>query len=269
MISLQVGHGLDRDGYIMSDVALDKIDQAYDPSIKESVEKLEKLFPLQCHSVYVYGSVARGEAVAVKSDLDLLVIFNRRLSTEELVELKKLAKALSQKYHSLVRDVGIGHTNYDYVVDPVNYYEQAFLKVLCVCVHGEDLRERFGPYKLTSEIAISFNGDISEVLDRTISRLEAASEEDFKTLVQSFSRKLIRTYYSMVMVRSQIWSTRLEEQSEVFINYFHHKEPIIRTLQSWIEDPPTNRELVLELFQREGKWVTENFEREARFSSTT
>lgn len=269
MKSLQAGYGLDRDGYIMSDVALDKFNNAYFPSIRESVEKLEKLFPHLCHSVYVYGSVARGEAVSVKSDLDLLVIFNGTLSTEELVELKKLTKALSQKYHYLVRDVGIAHINYDYVVDPANYYEQAFLKVLCVCVHGEDLRERFGHYKLTSEIAISFNGDISEVLARTISRFEAASKEEFKTLVKNFSRKLIRTYYSMVMVRSQIWSTRLQEQSEVFINYFHHKEPIILTLQRWIEEPPTNQESVIELFQREGKWVTENFESEARISSIT
>ncbi|WP_025028957.1 nucleotidyltransferase family protein [Caldalkalibacillus mannanilyticus] len=269
MKSLQAGYGLDRNGYIMSDVALDKIDNAYFPSIRESVEKLERLFPHLCHSVYVYGSVARGEAVAVKSDLDLLAIFNRKLSAEELVELKKLTGVLSQKYHSLVRDIGIAHINYDYVVDPANYYEQAFLRELCVCIHGEDLRERFGPYKLTSEIAISFNGDISEVLARTMSRFEGASGEEYKTLVKSFSRKLIRTYYSMVMVRSQIWSTRLHEQSEVIIKYFHHKEPIIRTLQRWIEEPPTNQELVLKLFLREGKWVTENFESEARISSIT
>lgn len=269
MKSLQTGYGLDRDGYIVSDVAFDKIDNAYFPSIRESVGKLEKLFPHLCHSVYVYGSVARGEAVALKSDLDLLVIFNRTLNTEELVEFKKLTKTLTQKYHHLVREVGIAQINYDYVVDPANYYEQAFLKELCVCVFGEDLRERFGPYKLTSEIAISFNGDIREVFARTINRFEAASKEEYETLVKSFSRKLIRTFYSMVMARSQIWSTRLDEQCEVIINFFHHKEHIIRTLQRWQEEPPTNRESVLELFQREGKWVTDNFESEARISSIT
>lgn len=267
MGSLQAGYGLDSDGYIISDVALEKIDNAYFPCIRECVEKLKGLFPHLVHSVYVYGSVARGEAVAVKSDLDLLVMFNGTLSAEELAELKTLTKALSRNYHSLVRDVGIAVANYDYAVDPANYFEQAFLKELCVCVHGEDLRERFGPYKLTSEIAISFNGDIREVLSRTISRLQAASEEEFKTLLQGFVRKIIRTYYSMVMVRSQIWSTRLHEQSEVFIHYFQHKEPIIRTLLKWIEKPPSNREQVLELFGSEGKWVSANFEREACISS--
>jgi predicted nucleotidyltransferase len=196
MVSLQAGYGLDRDGYIFSDVALDKIDNVYFPCIRESVEKIARLFPHLLHSIYVYGSVARGKAVVAKSDLDLLAMFNGTLSAEELAHLKILTKALSQKYHSLVRDVGIAILNFDCAVDPSNYYEQAFLKELCVCVHGEDLRERFGPYKLTSEIAISFNGDISEVHTRTISRLEAASKEEFKTLLQSFARKLIRTYYS-------------------------------------------------------------------------
>jgi predicted nucleotidyltransferase len=267
MASLQAGYGLDRDGYIVSDVGLDKIDSAYFSCIHESVEKLTKAFPYRLHSIYVYGSVARGEAVAVKSDLDLLALFNSTLTGEESAKLNTVTSALSQKYRSLVRDVGIAVANYDYVVDPANYYEQAFLKEMCACVRGEDLRERFGPYKLTSEIAIRFNGDMREVLARTISRLEGASDEELKGLSQTFARKLIRTYYSMVMVRSRIWSTRLHEQSEIFIPHFPEKEPIIRTLQKWIEEPPTNRESVLNLFRSEGNWVIANFEHEARILS--
>lgn len=252
MEDLQAGYGLDGDGYIVGDVALDKIDNAYFPFIRKTVEELVRLFPHLLHSVYVYGSVARGEAVAVKSDLDLLVMFNDTLSEEELAKLKTVTKALSLKYHSLVRGVGIAVANFDYVVDPANYYEQAFIRELCVCVHGEDIRERFGPYKLTPKIAISFNGDIREVLERTIIRLEAAAIDELKIFSQNFARKLIRTYYSMVEVRSQIWSTRLYEQSDVFIHYFPHKKPIICTLQKWIDERPTNREIVLDLFRNEG-----------------
>ena len=164
----------------------------------------------------------------------------------------------------MVREVGIAVGDYGYVMDPENYYEQAFLSELCVCVHGEDLRGRFGPYKLTSDIAISFNGDIRQVLDRTIKRLEVASEEEAKSLTQNFARKLIRSCYSMVMERSQIWTTRLHEQADVFLRYFPDKELTMRTLQKWIENPPTNREIALELFKNEGSWVAQNFVREAR-----
>ena len=77
MEKLQMGYGLDTDGYIVSDVHLEKIDQIYWPPIEEAIDRLEKLFPERLISVYVYGSVARGEAVIKKSDLDLLAMFCR------------------------------------------------------------------------------------------------------------------------------------------------------------------------------------------------
>ena len=267
MTHLRAGYGLDVDGYIISDVALDKIEQAYLPCIQDSAEKLATLFPQQLHSVYIYGSVARGEAVAIKSDLDLLVLFNDVLNTKESAELKTLTNVLSQDYQSLVREVGIAVAYYDYVVDPENDDEQAFIKELCLCIHGEDIRNRFGPYKLTPEIAIRFNGDIGDVLARTIIRLESASTAEHSIRVQGFARKLIRTYYSMVMARSHIWTTRLNEQAEVVLHYYPHKKSVIDTLFTWIEEPPTNRERVLALFQHEGEWASLNFEQEARVTS--
>lgn len=261
---LYTGYGLDHNGYIVSDVSKDKINSVYMPCIRESIERLKSLFPQQLHSVYVYGSVARGEAITKKSDLDLIAMFSAKLSSVMLAELKRLANELTEKYHSLVRDVGIATAYYDYTIDPVNYYENAFLKELCICVYGEDISERFGPYKLTPDIAIRFNGDIYNVLNLTLKRLETASEKNFKMAAQNFARKLIRTYYSMVMVRSQIWTTRLHEQSEVFICYFPEKESIICTLLEWIDKPPTDRKIVYELFKNEGEWSSVNFLDEAK-----
>lgn len=93
-----------------------------------------------------------------------------------------------------------------------------------------------------------------------LKRLETASKEDFKIFTQGFARKLIRTYYSMVMVRSQIWTTRLHGQSEVFIHHFPEKESIMSTLLNWIDEPPSDREVVYELFKREGGWAIANYE---------
>src|SRR5699024_4948168 len=127
-------------------------DSLYFPCIQETVKELVRLFPDLLHSVYVYGSVARGEAIVGKSDLDLLVMFNDTLGAEELAELKTVTNDLSRTYHSLVRDVGIAVADVEYVIDPANYYEQAFIKELCVCVHGEDRSEEH-----TSELQSRFD----------------------------------------------------------------------------------------------------------------
>ncbi|MBM7095142.1 nucleotidyltransferase domain-containing protein [Bacillus sp. H-16] len=267
MNDLRAGYGLDRNGFIVSDVNKNKIEHAYWPCIKESVAELVQLFPDRLHSVYVYGSVARGEATVQKSDLDLIALFNGPLSPVKSADLTELAKDLSKKYRSLVREVGIAAAFYDYTVDPANYYEQAFLKEISVCVHGEDLGDRFGPYRLSPEIAISFNGDIGDVLTRTRKKLDASSEKEFKKITQNFARKLIRTYYFMVMVRSRIWSTRLHEQADIVITHFPDKKPVVRTLENWLEDPPADRDAVLELIKKEGKWASDNFIREVYVSS--
>ncbi|WP_067730571.1 nucleotidyltransferase domain-containing protein [Oceanobacillus damuensis] len=267
MTNIIAGYGLNANGYIVSDVSQEKIERVFMPCIQESVTSLQELFEQQLHSVYLYGSVARGDAVISKSDLDLIAMFNGNLSSDQLTELKKLAGELSERYQSLVREVGIAVAYYDYTMDPSNYYENAFLKELCVCIYGEDLGKRFGPYKLTSEIAIRFNGDIGEVLERTLNRLRTASDKEWITTTQNFSRKIIRTYYSMVMVRSQVWTTRLSEQAEVFINYFPEKKSIICTLLNWIDEPPMDRKTVFELFKSEGEWASINFTHEANIST--
>ncbi|WP_245579662.1 nucleotidyltransferase domain-containing protein [Alteribacter aurantiacus] len=259
---LKAGYGLDLNGFIVSDVSKDKIDHVYLPCIRESIDCLRKAFPEKLHSVYVYGSVARGEAIAVRSDLDLIAMFKCQLSTKETAALKSLGEELSHKYRSNVREVGMAVANVEYTLDPFNYYENAFIKELCVCVYGEDLGKQFGPYKLTPEIPIAFNGDICESLTRTLNKFILASDEEVQIISQGFARKLIRTFYSMVMVRGQIWSTRLREQAEVVIHHFPDKKSIILILLKWIEEPPTDRDSTYELMKREGEWACANFAQE-------
>ena len=71
----------------------------------------------------------------------------------------------------------------------------------------------------------------------------------------------------MVMVRSQVWTTRLSEQAEVVITFFPEKESIICTLKNWTDEPPMDRKTVVELFKSEGEWARTNFIHEANISN--
>lgn len=266
MNKLQPGYGLDHEGYIVSDVSLDNISDLYNECIEESIKEIKTMFPEKLHSIYIYGSVARGDAIPGKSDLDLLILFKNKLLKNGRTELHYLQQKLSRKYINVIREVGIATAEYDYVMDADNYYEQAFIKKICTCLYGEDIRVHFGPYKLTAEIPISFNGDIEMSLKRNLDKLKNPDADAFKIITQNFSRKLIRTYYSMVMVRSQIWTTRLGEQAIVVKRYFKDKEKVIEILLRWIESPPVDYETVYELFEAEGQWLVVHFEREAKMT---
>src|ERR1044072_7031232 len=158
--------GLDSNGFILSEVSQDNVLREYQDVIDASVTALKAALPDVTHSVYVYGSVARGNAVRGKSDLDLLVIFKRKLTQQEQDKLNNLQKELSGQHKALVREVGIADATctYDEMLDPENKYGWgAYLKILCVCVDGEDLTKRFEKFKGSPDIAIGFNGDVGSI----------------------------------------------------------------------------------------------------------
>ena len=262
--------GLDPDGFILSEVSQDKILPEYWRIIKASIAALEASLPSVVHSVYAYGSVARGSAVWEKSDLDLLVVFKRKLTIQERDALITLQEGLSNRHRALVREVGIADATCTYaeMTDPANKYSWgAYLKILCVCVYGENLAELFENFKVSPDIAVGFNGDASEAVRNAIHKIaDAKTDEEVSKAAASVARKLTRTCYMMVMTRAQVWTTELGEQAELFLRYFPEKREFIRTLQDWIDNPPLNRESILETLQNDCSWVIANFEVEAKKS---
>lgn len=264
--------GLDSNSFILSEVSKDKILSEYRIVIAESIAALEATLPTVVHSVYIYGSVVRGNAVKGKSDLDVLIVFKRKLTEREHGALDALQEDLSSQYKNLVREVGIADAacTYDEVMDPANRYGWgAYLKILCVCVYGEDLTKHFGKFKVSPDIAIGFNGDVSEAVQIAVQKIaDATTDEEAAKAAAMIARKLIRTCYMMVMTRAQIWTTRLNEQAELFLRYFPEKQQFIDTLQGWTDSPPANQENVLKLLNNDCFWVIDNFEAEARKSRT-
>lgn len=260
--------GLDSNGFIISEVSQDKILPQYRRVIAKSVAVLVALLPDVVHSVYVYGSVARGNAVQKKSDLDLLIVFKRALIEPERSALIGLQENLSRQYKELLREIGIANSTctYDELIDPANEYGWgAYLKILCVCVYGDDLKKRFNEFKVSPEIAIGFNGDIGNALQSAIQQtIEAKTDEEASKTAARIARKLVRTCYMMVMTRAQVWTTILSEQAKLFLYYFPEKREFMRTLQDWIDNPLVNRGNIFVVLDGDCRWVVDNFDVEAR-----
>src|SRR3990167_8525439 len=95
--------------YIKKEVALSKIPAKYKPIVKDVKSELLE-FSDKIHSIYLYGSVATGQAKSPTSDLDLVVVLNAKPTSKLKSELKELEKSLSQKYHEFFREVGFAVT---------------------------------------------------------------------------------------------------------------------------------------------------------------
>jgi hypothetical protein len=93
--------GLDAAGLLSTGVALDRLRPAYAPVVSDCTAEVRRALGDRLHGLYLYGSVATGQARLPTSDLDLLAV---SLSPVDLVVLEA---DLSARHADAVREVGI------------------------------------------------------------------------------------------------------------------------------------------------------------------
>ncbi|WP_299484079.1 nucleotidyltransferase domain-containing protein [uncultured Roseibium sp.] len=164
------------------------------------------------HSVYVYGSIATGKAVAARSDLDLTLILNKKpLKRDcELIENKRQRLESDHPIVSKV-DFDIGLLA-DIVSVDANLAWRYWLKHHCRCIAGEDLSEDIQPFRPSRKLALEMNGDFEQVLGKYHRLLhEARTAGNQIRLFTESSRKLIRSTNMLRKEEDQDWPDTLEE----------------------------------------------------------
>jgi len=87
--------GLDEDGTIVREGALDRVPAAFVPVVDAARERITTTFGgPRLHSAYLYGSIPRGTAVPRVSDLDLLIVFRDEPAAADRAAADALEAAL-------------------------------------------------------------------------------------------------------------------------------------------------------------------------------
>ncbi|MRT25097.1 nucleotidyltransferase domain-containing protein [Enterobacteriaceae bacterium RIT697] len=169
------------------------------------------------HSIYVYGSVAQGTAVATVSDLDITVIFSRESIGVGSPALTEVIRSLEEA-HPIISKIDLDTGTLSTVMDPQQLNRWGYwLKHHCVCVYGEDLRERFAAFRPSKEIAVAVNGDFFTVLNDYAAQLKPSSEPAQRQRLQrAAARKAIRSTGILRDDKDRDWPATLEEQCEWF-----------------------------------------------------
>lgn len=256
--------GIDNNGFIITEVSLDKITPQYKPIVEEVVSSMVQELAAELDGIYLYGSVATGKAIEGKSDLDVLLVLKDIPNATLSEKISDLEKSLSQKYEPMLRGVGLTVANIVEVnSEKERYGYMCYIKHLCVCVYGNDVTKDVQPFKPSREVAKGFNGDIKESLSSYKGKIEKAeSESDLKKLSQEISKKIVRTGFSLVMPRLESWSTDLQSSYDSFIHYYPEKTGEMSMASDWAKNGSLDKTAVLGFLETFGKWLTEEFDRE-------
>lgn len=225
---------VDADGFIacLPDTPLQP---AFHPVVDEVLDLLHARLGAVVHSIYLYGSVAKGAAVAGVSDLDVCLITRRTLNAAEHDCLREIA-ARAQALHPVISKVDFDCGTLAEALAPDNRFSWGYwLKHHCRCVAGEDLSLRFTPFAPSREIAVAVNGDFIPVLQGYL--LQLAEAGDARQLQRAAARKLLRATNLLRSAEDNDWPETLEEYASRVVQRFPQQQQAIGWLLQQCHTP--------------------------------
>lgn len=247
------------DGTITTGAAPGRIPPVYAVLVDDAVETLSGALGDTLHSLYLYGSVATGQARPPGSDLDLIVVL------EHLVPevVGAAAGELSGRHRHLVREVGIGSVDVATLNrgDATGHAERCFLKHYAVHLAGSDLRLAYPPCQSTAQLAAGFNGNLCTVLAETRRRLASEDDEGARAeLAARVCRKILMAAATLLSVRDGDWSTDRSEAVELVRRHAPDLGALAADALRWCDStPPADTNGALEIIDRLGGWLTDEY----------
>ncbi|WP_189220143.1 MULTISPECIES: nucleotidyltransferase [Streptomyces] len=212
------GRGLNHDGTVAREGALDRAPAAFVPVVDAARARLAATFdPTRLHSAYLYGSTPRGTATPGVSDLDLQLALHDEPTGTDHADAGAVEAALD---HASPQTDGVGillASTRVLLSDLERHDAGFFVACLCTPLPGPDLAARLPRYRPTSLLARETDGDLTRVLPRWRARAaEAVTDADRRRLGRLVGRRLVRTGSTLVMPRWGGWTSGLDRSAEPF-----------------------------------------------------
>ncbi|MFA9431113.1 nucleotidyltransferase domain-containing protein [Egicoccus sp. AB-alg2] len=198
--------GVAADGTIVTGADAAHLDVAFAPVVDDAVSRLRAEVGASLHGIYLYGSVATGQAVVARSDLDLIVV----LRTTVDAALGDVAAEVGRRHRDVVRGVAVGTVTFEdfWRPDPAAAADRCFLRHYTVYLAGEDLRPTLPACRPSTELAVGFNGDLGAVLADVRRRLETTTDPAARAALEvRVCRKLLMAAATLLSVETGGWST--------------------------------------------------------------
>jgi hypothetical protein len=255
------GMGLDQDGFIVREGALDRVPAAFAPVVAAARAAIGAAFGQdRLHSAYLYGSVPRGTAVPGVSDLDVLLALRETPTPADRHDADLLEAALDGEFPQ-INGAGIGLSSAAILLSDLERHDLGwFVACLCTPLIGPDLGARLPRYLPDALLARETNGDLGDQLPGWHARLAgAASPAEREALSRAVSRRLVRTGLTLVMPRWGGWTSDLAQSSAVFGRYYPERSPQMRIAAEIARRPSADQAVLTMLIDDLGPWLAAEY----------
>lgn len=246
----------DGEGYFLNPCRLENIHSPWTGAVDWLKDLYLERFSGLIHSIYLRGSVPRGEAIEGVSDLDSLAVLK---GDPEQFDYQWVGKALEEfkKKFPFANYVEFDFLPLEGLLEKREYYSSRFiLKVLSTCVYGEDLAKKISKIKPSLEISYSLYGNFPEVLlkaKRNIRQAETVGE--IKYWCTWVMKRILRTGASLVIEREGGFSRELYPCYALFIKYYPERRSEMHHALELAINPVFRKGVLLKFLDTFGRWM--------------
>ncbi|KLU54118.1 nucleotidyltransferase [Paenibacillus sp. VT-400] len=193
------------------------IQSEYKDLVDKYIDHILNEFKGKIHSIYMCGSIPKGTAQPFKSDADFTIV----CANPEDIDYERLSMIKDRllEEYPFVTKMDTIICSIDDVLSRPNEWG-FWIKIICVCIHGEDIGEKVPPIIISPEFILDLNTDTKEEVDRVHRSLSNVSDHSMKTrYIKGYSKRLIRALYSLVLEDTGVWEDEIIKMKNAILNY--------------------------------------------------
>ncbi|MFX3649333.1 MAG: nucleotidyltransferase domain-containing protein [Paenibacillus sp.] len=221
------------------------IQSEYKDLVDKYVDHILNEFKDKIHSIYMCGSIPKGTATPFKSDADFTIV----CANPEDIDYERLSKIkdrLLEEYPFVTKMDTIICSIDDVLSRPNDW--GFWVKIICVCIYGEDIGEKVAPIIISPQFILDLNIETKEEVDRVRRSLSTASDHSMKTrYIKGYSKRLIRALYSLVLEDTGVWEDEIIKMKDAIINYCSIDGALVEYLYACYLDSDVSVEEFLEI----------------------
>lgn len=231
------------------------IQSEFEPVLMQVINVFCTEFPTELHSVYVYGSVAKGTAVIGQSDLDLCVVFVQPVDDVErkISQIKSDIMALTGFFSKVDVDIGV-------LQDVLNENNRkswgAWIKFFCHPLYGDNLSRQFENVEIDRSVILAINQGYDQEIQHYFEMLATTrlDLQDSVNLKKSVLKRIIRLL-PLTWLEIEQWPVNLENTVLQALQKYPEQKPMFEYLLKELENPDVLSRDFLDQVQEIYLWV--------------
>jgi hypothetical protein len=240
----------DSEGYLINPASKEKITEEWKPVVDDILRAYQLHYGDVLHSVYVRGSVAKGDAVAGVSDVDTFAYVNQDKEEIKTDWMDSFEKEIVSKY-PFAQGVELS-------VDPVTDADNDRVLILqSACVYGDDLSSKMGKIKAGKETLGNVYSFAKKLTWFDEWSAKPQESEEIKKCCTWLMKRFLRTGLELTMERAGMYTRDLYPSYKIFSEYYPEKELEMRNVLYLALNPTDNLEIIKKVRNDFGVWMEE------------